>query len=59
MSTCNCGCGSVTTLTKAQDPCDCGCDCCDTQTLDREEEIAGLREIREAADRRLSELGAG
>lgn len=58
MATCNCGCGTVTIVTEAEESCSCGCDCCDAGALHREEEIARLRELREAADRRLVELGA-
>lgn len=46
-------------VTETQESCSCGCDCCDVGALDPEEKIARLRELREAADRRLVELGAG
>lgn len=58
MSTCGCGCGTVTSVTRAQETCTCDCDCCDTTALDRDEEIAGLQRLRDAADRRLAELEA-
>lgn len=55
---CNCGCSTVTTITNAEQACACGCDCCAPGELSREEEIAELRQLREAAEERLKRLDA-
>lgn len=54
---CQCGCSTMTQVTKAAEPCGCGCDCCATTASDTEREIAELRQLRESVERRLSELG--
>lgn len=56
--TCNCGCSTVTTITKAEEGCRCGCDCCAPRELSRGEEIAELRQVRDSADERLKQLDA-
>lgn len=53
---CACGCGTLLTLTEAREPCGCGCECCVPTERSPEEEIAELRRIREATERRLAEL---
>lgn len=55
---CTCGCSTLTSITKAEQACACGCDCCTPAQLSREDEIAELRQLRDAADRRLEELEA-
>jgi len=56
---CTCGCGAPVTITEAQEPCGCGCDCCAPTPRSREQEIAELRRLPEATERRLAELGGG
>lgn len=50
---CGCGCGAAT-----EPICQCGCDCCAPVTKTRQEEIEELIQLRDATDRRLTELGA-
>lgn len=54
---CQCGCSTMTEVTKAAEPCSCGCECCATTAKTPDQEIAELKELRESVDRRLSELG--
>lgn len=56
-SGCQCGCSTMTEVTKAAKPCDCGCECCSTTALTSDREIAELKQLRESVERRLSELG--
>lgn len=56
---CTCGCGTMTTVTNAEQACDCGCECCAPAVIDRDEEIARLRQLRDSANQRLEELEAG
>lgn len=58
-ATCNCGCSTITSITKADEACRCGCKCCAPGALTREEEIAELERVRAAADQRLAELREG
>ncbi len=58
-STCTCGCGAMLSVTNARQACQCGCDCCQPEARSPEEEIAQLEELRQATERRLSELRAG
>jgi hypothetical protein len=58
-STCTCGCGAMTTVTEAEQTCTCGCACCAPVDRTRDEEIAELRELRDAVEQRLAELEAG
>ena len=53
---CSCGCSSMTAVTAAEEPCGCGCACCGEAVKSREEEIAELSNLRQAIDKRLSEL---
>lgn len=59
MTACTCGCSTMTAITNAAEPCACGCECCAAEPSTREEEIAELRSLRDAAERRLAELDAG
>lgn len=54
---CQCGCSTMTQVTKAAEPCGCGCDCCATTATDTAREIAELQQLRQSVERRLSELG--
>ncbi len=54
---CQCGCSTMTEVTKAAEPCTCGCECCSTTARGPEREIAELKQLRESVERRLSELG--
>ena len=53
---CTCGCSSMTTLTAAEEQCGCGCACCGEAAKTREEEVAELLTLRQAIDKRLTEL---
>jgi hypothetical protein len=46
----------MTSLTAAEEQCGCGCECCAEATKSREDEVAELTNLREAIDRRLTEL---
>ena len=54
---CQCGCSTMTEVTKAAEPCACGCECCSTTAKSTDQEIAELKQLRESVERRLSELG--
>lgn len=54
---CQCGCSSMTEVTKAAEPCSCGCECCAATAKSSEAEIAELHQLRQSVDRRLAELG--
>lgn len=54
---CQCGCSTMTEVTKAAEPCACGCECCATTDKAPDQEIAELKELRQSVDRRLAELG--
>jgi hypothetical protein len=54
---CQCGCSTMTEVTKAAEPCTCGCECCATTAKSTEQEIAELQQLRESVERRLAELG--
>lgn len=54
---CQCGCSSMTEVTKAAEPCGCGCECCATTTKSTEAEIVELNQLRQSVDQRLAELG--
>ncbi len=58
MAGCSCGCGEMTLVTNATESCGCGCACCAAEPKGREEEIHELTNLREAIERRLSELSA-
>lgn len=53
---CSCGCGTMTKVTAAADPCACGCACCRDEPKTEEQEIHELLTLREAIERRLTEL---
>ncbi len=55
--TCQCGCSTMTEVTRAAKPCDCGCECCSATGKSTDQEIAELEQLRQSVDRRLSELG--
>lgn len=55
--TCQCGCSTMTEVTKAAKPCDCGCECCSATAKNADQEIAELQQLRQSVERRLSELG--
>jgi hypothetical protein len=47
----------MTDLTAAKEPCGCGCECCgDGKPKTREQQVAELLTLRQAVDRRLTEL---
>ncbi len=48
----------MTTLTKAEEACSCGCACCNEQPQNSEAEVVQLTTLRQAIDKRLTELGA-
>ncbi len=54
---CQCGCSTMTEVTKAAEPCSCGCECCTTSAKNTEAEIVELQQLRQSVDRRLAELG--
>lgn len=54
---CQCGCSTMTEVTKAAEPCGCGCECCGTAAMTTDREIAELKQLRQSVERRLSELG--
>lgn len=56
---CDCGCGTLTHLTAAQQTCGCDCGCCVPVDKAPEQETAELRQLRDQIDERLAELGAG
>jgi hypothetical protein len=48
----------MTEVTEAKEDCGCGCECCGTaKPKTPEQEIAELLTLRQAVDRRLTELG--
>lgn len=55
---CDCGCSTMTQVTKATEPCTCGCACCDSSHASHDQEVAELKALRESVERRLSDLGA-
>jgi uncharacterized protein YceK len=58
MSACTCGCGTLVSLTTAEQGCECGCECCTPSVTSTDEEVAQLKHLRDAAEERLAELGA-
>lgn len=54
--TCSCGCATLPTISEAGGACTCGCECCSPQPDSREQEIAELRHLLQAATRRLEQL---
>jgi hypothetical protein len=54
---CQCGCSTMTEVTRAAEPCSCGCECCATTAKSTEAEVAELQQLRQSVDRRLAELG--
>ena len=57
--TCGCGCSAMTDVTEAKEACGCGCECCgDEEPKTREQEIAELLTLRQAVNKRLTELSA-
>ena len=47
----------MTDVTEAQEPCGCGCECCgDGKPKTKDQEIAELLTLRQAVDKRLTEL---
>jgi hypothetical protein len=56
-STCGCGCSAMTDVTEAREPCGCGCECCgDEKPKTKEQQIAELLTLRQAVDKRLTDL---
>lgn len=58
-TTCSCGCATLPLVTEAGEACRCGCDCCTPVDRTREEEIAELEHLRDAAEERLTALRRG
>lgn len=59
MAGCSCGCSTMTVLTQAEEQCGCGCACCEAPAAKTtEEEVVELMTLRQAIDKRLTELGA-
>lgn len=56
MAGCSCGCGTLPTVTSAEQTCGCGCDCCGPEQLSPDEEIRQLEELRDSTEKRLAEL---
>ena len=48
----------MTSLTEAAEQCGCGCACCAEKARTPEQEVVELMTLRQAIDRRLTELGA-
>ena len=49
----------MTVLTEAEEQCGCGCACCGAETAkSKEQEVVELVTLRQAIDKRLTELGA-
>lgn len=58
MAGCSCGCSTMTALTEATEPCGCGCACCaELAGKTKEQEITELATLRQAINKRLTELG--
>ena len=56
---CGCGCGSMTVgHSTATETCGCGCGSAEVAPRTADEEVAELRAMREAIDRRLEELAS-
>jgi hypothetical protein len=48
----------MTVLTEATEECGCGCACCAEAAKTPEQEVVELMTLRQAIDKRLTELGA-
>lgn len=55
-TSCDCGCGTLTHMTAAQEACGCNCGCCVPAEKPAEEEAAELRRLRDEINQRLAEL---